>query len=561
MQNLRDIKFKNLNILILKNFIFFSILGVCLLIYGHGLVDDIIIGIIASIAIFRIFLFKKKINFNIINLENKIFFIIFFYLLINSFYGAIVNNDFRILRYSLLFVIYLFLILLTSYHSKFLKKNIDEIYVFIIKSAVFSLSLILLQGIIIEIKDPTYLARYSSQGILFAGSSIFVIVILIAKYPAYYLLNLNKNKKLIFFFFFLCSTIIYYFDSRFAFVLFLSFYIINFRIKNLLLIFFYLLGFIFSFSFDVLKPIVHSKYIKEKIFEQTSVKDVNFIINYSKYYSSSFLSINNDDLNKIFFKLKISDGTYTVLEFDEFVDSLKKKNNLEIDALFNYVNKKYPMLRPFTLQNKEPNTLQNKEPNQQELTKFLFDLTLNSNQFNKNTFNSLDVVINPHVSDLDRKYSIVASYNKIANASFLNKLFGFGFYSHKTNLNDEIKILFNKKIIYSKKSTENFESYNSYVESTGQKINYDNIRRVSLLPALIVDGGFLFVFLFITLFVVTFVLEIKNFKISEIRTKFNKFFYLCVLFNLTYINFFLDVIVIFVIFFINDIFFYKKFNN
>jgi len=86
MQNLRDIKFKNLNILILKNFIFFSILGVCLLIYGHGLVDDIIIGIIASIAIFRIFLFKKKINFNIINLENKIFFIIFFYLLINSFY-------------------------------------------------------------------------------------------------------------------------------------------------------------------------------------------------------------------------------------------------------------------------------------------------------------------------------------------------------------------------------------------------------------------------------------------------------------------------------------------
>jgi len=561
MQNLRDIKFKNLNILILKNFIFFSILGVCLLIYGHGLVDDIIIGIIASVAIFRIFFFKKKINFNIINLENKIFFIIFFYLLINSFYGAIVNNDFRILRYSLLFVIYLFLILLTSYHSKFLKKNIDEIYVFIIKSAVFSLSLILLQGIIIEIKDPTYLARYSSQGILFAGSSIFVIVILIAKYPAYYLLNLNKNKKLIFFFFFLCSTIIYYFDSRFAFVLFLSFYIINFRIKNLLLIFFYLLGFIFSFSFDVLKPIVHSKYIKEKIFEQTSVKDVNFIINYSKYYSSSFLSINNDDLNKIFFKLKISDGTYTVLEFDEFVDSLKKKNNLEIDALFNYVNKKYPMLRPFTLQNKEPNTLQNKEPNQQELTKFLFDLTLNSNQFNKNTFNSLDVVINPHVSDLDRKYSIVASYNKIANASFLNKLFGFGFYSHKTNLNDEIKILFNKKIIYSKKSTENFESYNSYVESTGQKINYDNIRRVSLLPALIVDGGFLFVFLFITLFVVTFVLEIKNFKISEIRTKFNKFFYLCVLFNLTYINFFLDVIVIFVIFFIKDIFFYKKFNN
>ena len=239
MQNLQDIKFKNLNILILKNFIFFSILGACLLTYGHGLVDDIIIGIIASIAIFRIYILKKKINFNIIKLENKIFFIIFFYLLINSFYGSVVNNDFRILRYSLLFVIYLFLILLTSYYFKFLKKNMDKIYVFIIKSAVFSLSLILLQGIIIEIKDPTYLARYSSQGILFAGSSIFVIVILIAKYPAYYLLNLNKNKKLIFFFFFLCSAIIYYFDSRFAFVLVLSFYIINFRIKNLLLIFFF----------------------------------------------------------------------------------------------------------------------------------------------------------------------------------------------------------------------------------------------------------------------------------------------------------------------------------
>jgi hypothetical protein len=553
MQSLRDIKFKNLNILILKNFIFFSILGVCLLIYGHGLVDDIIIGIIASIAIFRIFLFKKKINFNIINFENKIFFIIFFYLLINSFYGAIVNNDFRILRYSLLFVIYLFLILLTSYHSKFLKKNIDEIYVFIIKSAVFSLSLILLQGIIIEIKDPTYLARYSSQGILFAGSSIFVIVILIAKYPAYYLLNLNKNKKLIFFFFFLCSAIIYYFDSRFALVLFLSFYIINFRIKNLLLIFFFLLGFIFSFSFDFLKPIVHSKYIKEKIFEQTSAKDVNFIINYSKYYSSSFLSINNDDQNKIFFKLKISEDTYKVLEFDEFVDSLKKKTNLEMDALFNYVNKKYPMLRPYTQQSKKLD--------QQELIENSFNLIINSNQFNKNIYNSINVIANPHVSDLDRKYSLVASYNKITNASFLNKIFGFGFYSHRTNINDEIKILFNKKIISSKKSTENFESYNSYIESTGEKINYDSIKRISLLPALIVDGGFLFVFLFVTLFVVTFVLEIKNFKICEIRTKFNKFFYLLVLFNLTYINYFLDVIVIFLIFFIKDIFFYKKFNN
>jgi hypothetical protein len=550
MQNLQDIKFKNLNILILKIFIFFSILGVCLLTYGHGLVDDIIIGIIASIAIFRIYILKKKINFNIIKLENKIFFIIFFYLLINSFYGLVVNNDFRILRYSLLFVIYLFLILLTSYHFKFLKKNMDKIYVFIIKSAVFSLSLILLQGIIIEIKDPTYLARYSSQGILFAGSSIFAIVILIAKYPAYYLLNLNKNKKLIFFFFFLCSAIIYYFDSRFAFVLFLSFYIINFRIKNLLLIFFFFLGYIFSFSFDVLKPIVHSKYIKEKIFEQTSAKDVNFIINYSKYYSSSFLSINNDDPNKIFFKLKISDDTYIVLEFDEFVDSLKKKTNLKNDALSNYLHKKYPILRRYI-------STQYEKLDLNLATETTFELLKNSNEFNKSALNSLDLVINPHVSDLDRKFSIVASYNKIAHASFLNKFFGFGFYSHRINLNDEIKILFNKEIISSK---DNFKSYNAYVETTGQKINYDSIRRISLLPALIVDGGFIFVFLFITLFLVTFVLEIKNFQISEIRTKLNKFFYLFVLFNLTYVNFFLDVIVIFVIFFIKDIFF-KKFSN
>ena len=159
----------------------------------------------------------------------------------------------------------------------------------------------------------------------------------------------------------------------------------------------------------------------------------------------------------------------------------------------------------------------------------------------KNLFKE-NIIINPSLSDYDRKVPVIAGIDLIINnPNLFRKIFGYGFYSHKEELIEPInKILLNR------------ESLSKYRKFYYEKPTFP-VRTASL-PAIITDGGFFLVIIYIVIFSIIGLRILKDLNsinksnFYEMTIPFlNKGLIISFIFFLNYINYNLDCVFIYMI--------------
>ena len=610
---LQSHNFKSYNIL--KISIFFLTFGTVFLIQGRGLIDEFVIGVISFLII--TIKYKEILNYYKLDYLNKLFLILFIYLFVNSIYGIVVNNDIRIIRFSGLFLILISLIFVFNFYKSYLTNNINYINYLIVLCTIFTLSLLLIQSIFLELKHPIYLIRYSTQGNLVAGSSIFSLLILCSIYSAIKIYNFKP--MLVFFYFVLIFFVSFFYDSRLGLAVSVIFLVINLDFKKLILIITIPLSIFLSFGFDIIKPIYHLNTLKSLDFNSNnSKKNIEYLNNFKKYYV--WYETSNTNLKNVYsnkqanFELenikkninysdivvvsilgkysnlrdynsfgleKIKSEAYGIYQEKEYTKNIKKKltNKVKlkkttkqklIDQNIEILN--YIKANKDTISKDEKIKLEkkNKELNNEinKLDDVINVLTSNlaevGNDNNLNLFNNVnistdyDVIFNPTLSDLDRRYAVIVSLNNLLKSNIFIKFFGNGFYSHRNLLYEDIKEIYNKKFDkpMASRHGEIYNSYFDYLDQTSDtSISFTKPVRTSLLPALVVDTG-IFFFLIILVMLFKFLInEFKKINKENFRSKLNLYLFLGIVVNLTYINFFIDIIIIFIVIFLRDLIF------
>jgi len=513
------IKIKDINKLIYLYLIIFNIF----LIVGHGLLDEILFF---SILIFFLFnqknifaglKFLKK-NFHEflkkISFLDAIFFIFFIYYFLLTIKG-IWYYDKLIIRYTFLFSL-LILYLILKNNLKIFYINIKNC-LFITQVTIVYNIIYLLIGIGTEInfiKDIP--SRWDFQGNYIAGTTIAFSIYFFTTIPA---LSVEKYfSKTVFIYFLTGFLNAIFLDSRLGIVYLSVIILINYfeKLKKIL----FLIILILCLSVCLETATYFFKYHQYKNF-----------VNKQCSYSSTYLK-NLDYKNIKRLKCRLKKYHNEPLSNDQLKAYIFRKLNTRFTSKTNYFKSIAMKIE------KENNHIadQNEEESDIIIKKFKNYIPSVITQSYEAVITK-NIVLNPKHSDLDRTIQLLASWNKIAKSeNIYNKLFGYGFYSHKYILKDEI---------------------NHLIKEKNYKINHDvfyveNPTRGTALFALITDGGIILILFYFFIYLIIF-LKLINFYIKEklnfinIKKILTQVFTLLCLIGLNFINFYMSCLFIFIL--------------
>lgn len=211
--------------------------------YGVSIFDEFLLFIVILKITYENYHFKsqylislKKILFNIKeNLKSKklldyIILFILFYLIILSCVGVIFY-DIKILRFVFLFfILFIYFFFCEKFHINLF--NLEN-SIFITKTTIFVLGIYLLHGVIIESINANYYARYNTQGVSVAGSSISMAILL---FSSFFASKIYVQKHILVFIYFVLSIVTSsFFSSRLGICIAVGFLLINFY-RNFLFI-------------------------------------------------------------------------------------------------------------------------------------------------------------------------------------------------------------------------------------------------------------------------------------------------------------------------------------
>lgn len=253
-------------------------------------------------------------------------------------------------------------------------------------------------------------------------------------------------------------------------------------------------------------------------------------INMTLYINSNFKNIPlvKNKLSQINYQHKAIVQKYEIdnqIIFKKNFKDLLKFNNKE--KLKNYLifieTSKYDF-------SKNNNKYQNENLNIKTKTK----LSFNEKKIRKNIF------LNPEISDFGRRFMVIGALEHLNNSSLYHFMFGYGFYSHKSELVKTLNSLLAKREI---KGVISDVDYKQYKKKFVSSVQYPV--RTANLPAFIVDGGVILIIL-IFLFYISIAINIfKNLK--KVNLFLNQGLIIGSVFLMNYINFNIDLVFLWII--------------
>ncbi len=191
-----------------------AIFGSGFMISGYALVDEYFLGFILLAGLILIFTRRKSISFSDANLHETVFILLVFYLILQSFRGMILLDDWRIIRYAIYFIM-LGMFSYAIHRWSFFNLSEKTTLLILVCSGILYFVFYLTHGVYFEyILGP--LGRFSKQGELWSGSAyaMFPLVVLV---PSAILLFDDSSKKYRLFsilFFMMSVFAASYFESR-----------------------------------------------------------------------------------------------------------------------------------------------------------------------------------------------------------------------------------------------------------------------------------------------------------------------------------------------------------
>jgi hypothetical protein len=480
---------KNLDQFFLFGLITFN----CFIFYGVSIFDELLLFIVILKITYENFYLKKqylnsleKILFDVKeNLKSKklidyIILIILLNLIVLSCIGVIFY-DVKIIRFIFLFsTLFIFFLFCEKFFINLF--NLEN-SIFITKTTIFVLGIYLVHGIIFEITNNNFYARYNTQGVSIAGSSISMAILI---FSSFFVSKIyTKNHLLVYVYFVLSIVTSCFFSSRLGLAVAICFLLINFYRNYLFLISVLVLSFTLSISIEF-----STSYFKH-ILNQNDCK-----------------TFEKPDINKLYECDAIAATTnykYASYKTMYWYPSLKFLENLYQD-----------------------NQTQHDQDNQNQ-------------HGEKSYFKQYDIFIKPEISDFGRRLMVLTAFDfTINNPNLIYKIFGNGFYSHKQKLVDPLNKILSKK----KKITLVNDQVISNYKSNYVKIFSYPVRTANL-PSIIIDGGLLLLFLFLSCYLVISLNIIINYE--NVNLFLNKSLIYGSLFILNYVNFNLDLIFIWVL--------------
>ena len=526
------------------NFLLFGSIFFCLFIFnGYGILDEICLFLFLLRFIYKELIKEEKTIFWLRKclLEYKedlkkdkiilIFSLIFLFYIFSTIVGMFLY-DLKILRYTLFFsLIFIYFIFTKRY--KFYELSYQNCK-FITKVSIFGLFIYLLQGIINETYyHEDFIGRFETQGILVAGSSSAFMMMFLTTLPALKIYNSNKYLSLTYIF--LCFLNITYYESRLGFIVIVTLLIINFYKKLHIVILLYIFSFLINLfiDFGTYYGIKHKRlfdYHLQNCFEERPSGFMEREID----IPSCFWIFNNDPIK---FGIEKLDGklwrvrenvtklrsTYfdfkTNFDRKYFVEDLKETFPRITDAFINASINKYGYINYSVIidEAKRERFFFQSDINKQKLRKLIEDrkqpsfknLIFDTDLYSKVLISSdmistginyiakdlsrgttsNNIFAQPALSDVDRQMYVVGSLKLLNESKLVNKIFGYGFYSHKEKLVEPMNNLIKSNPLY-KEYSEGF--YNK------EPIQYPV--RTANLPLIITDGGILLSILYLLLY-------------------------------------------------------------
>lgn len=252
--------------------------------YGVSIFDELLLFIVILKITYENFYLKKpylnsleKILFDVKeNLKSKklidyIILIILLNLIVLSCIGVIFY-DIKIIRFIFLFsTLFIFFLFCEKF---FINLFNFENSLFITKITIIVLGIYLVHGVIIEITNNNFYARYNTQGVSVAGSSISMAILIFSSFFASKMYT--KNRLLVYVYFVLSIATSCFFSSRLGLAVAICFLLINFYKNYLFLISVLVLSFTLSisieFSTNYLKHILNQNDCKT--FEKPDMRKV-----------------------------------------------------------------------------------------------------------------------------------------------------------------------------------------------------------------------------------------------------------------------------------------------
>ena len=577
------LKVKNINHFLLFGVIFFNVF----IFKGYGIIDEFFL-FLSIVRILHLEYKNKEITINNLknnlydsfkslknNYLNLVFLILFIYYLILSIEGVLIY-DYRVVRFSLFFVLLLFY-LIYSDKFNFNKLNLNDC-IFITRISILTFFLYLLQGYLLEIFNTEYLSRYhNTQGVFVAGSSAAFSILFLTTIPAIKIYKYKPITSSIFLIILLLN--VQFFDSRVGTVVLFVLLIINFYKKIHVFILCYIIATFLNIFLEFTSYLM--KYDK-KYTEMNKIclnKDISlkekqaeclFLLNQTrvlyaierldrKYWQSRevITGIKVRYVVSKIKKLEIERNTLILVSADQ-------KKSIKLMNLEKDISKHVNILRKLPAKFiKDKKILKDRSINiiDSESVNILDSESVNI--LDSESVNILDsesvisllntaglkvltesskglikenIVINPSLSDYDRMLPVAGSINLILfNDNFFRSLFGYGFYSHKTELVEPINNLIGGNANFFK------EYSNRYVSKVHAPI------RTANLPAIITDGGILLIILYFFIFLLIGVRILRNFRLKNWQVSINQIAIIGFIFFLNYINFNLDNVFIYLI--------------
>lgn len=449
-------------ILVKKNLDQFFLFGLitfnCFIFYGVSIFDELLLFIVILKITYENFYLKKqylnsleKILFDVKeNLKSKklidyIILIILFNLIVLSCIGAIFY-DIKIIRFIFLFsTLFIFFLFCEKF---FINLFNFENSLFITKITIFVLGIYLVHGVIIEITNNNFYARYNTQGVSVAGSSISLAILIFSSFFASKIYT--NNHLLIYVYFILAIVTSNFFSSRLGLSVMICFLLINFY-RNYL---FFISVLVLSFTLSVL---------------------IEFSTNYLKY------SFNQNDC-------KTFQKSYKNISAEcKWMSSTTNFKYAYDKTMYWYPNLKFLKIQ---YQKKQDKKKQNKNDTANYLKQF-------------------DIFINPEISDFGRRLMVFTAFDfTINNPNLINKIFGNGFYSHKQKLVDPLnKILIKKRELFLV-DNEVISNYRSnYVKKFSYPIRTANLPSIIVDGGLLLFFLFLLCYVLISLNII---IDYKN---------------------------------------------------
>lgn len=541
----------------LSFFLFSLIFTNFFIIQGYHLMDEILLFIFLAKIIFSSYDLNKNLKNNYLQIysdlkrNNKITLksITFFLLIIFFIYttiNGIIFYDFKVIRFSLLFLLILLFYLFKKqiFSDKLNLNTCLDITLY----SIFSLILFLIQGLYLEIFELQNFSRYSSQGSLVAGSSIALSIFIFTTLPAIAIFDKYRNISICYFV--LAITVSYFYDSRLGLSLLTAFILINFYKKFKLMIFLIIIPYCLSmildfFSYNLKYKRVFANYIS-CIEESNNKKDLNCDLQFSR---------NNIFLRSIDMTLYLNNFHKNIPLIENRINQIKLKKSNHI--------KKYEKDNQIVYKNNFKDLLKfNKKEKLRNYIIFIKTLDLNNISGNSNKYLNKNsniktkskvaiykrkikenIFLNPSVSDFGRRFMVVGAIEHMNSSSLYNFLFGHGFYSHKSELVKTLNSLLEKRDI---KGVISGEDYKNYKKKYVQSVQYPV--RTANLPAFIVDGGLILIILIFLFYVSIAVNILKKLKKSKkINLFLNQSLIVGSIFLMNYINFNIDLVFLWII--------------